>query len=145
MQRILSSSMRIMPNLPCLNVRTPGLSLYLNHFKTDHELAHPNQKELITSLNSTLTDEECETAAKELRRLAGVEGFGKFMDENNLNLIVTNSDCSLVSFKACSGKLCFLMDRRHEQDGPNVDRISSPTSQSREWPLVRIILDRKSE
>jgi hypothetical protein len=74
-------------------------------FQTDHELAHPNQKELINSSNSTLTDEECEIAAKELRRLAGVQGFGKFMDENNLDLIVTNSDCSLVSFTACSGKL----------------------------------------
>jgi len=43
-------------------------------FKIDHELAHPNQKDLITSSNSTITDEECETAAKELRRLQEVYG-----------------------------------------------------------------------
>jgi hypothetical protein len=106
MQRILSSSMRIMPNLQCLNVRTPGLCV-LAPFKIDHELAHPNQKDLITSSNSTLTDEECETAAKELRRRAGVEGLGKFMDENKLDLIIANSDCNLVSFTACSGKLSY--------------------------------------
>jgi hypothetical protein len=106
---------------------------------------------LITSSNSTLIDEECQTAAKELRRLAGVEGLGKFMDENNLDLIITDSDYSLVSFMAYLDKFCFLMVRRHEQDGPNVDRISkyskyySPTWQSREWPPVRIILDLKSE
>jgi amidase len=76
-------------------------------FKTNIDLAYPDQKELITSSNSTLTDEECETAAKELQRLAGLDGLGKFMDDNNLDLIVTNSDCSLVSFTACSGEIAY--------------------------------------
>ena len=108
MRWILSSLMRIMLSLPCLNVRTPKPIFLHRLFRTDYELAHPNPKRLIESSSSILTEEECETAARELRRFARVDGFGKFMDENNLDLIVTNSDCNLVPFTACSGDIFLL-------------------------------------
>jgi amidase len=59
--------------------------------------------ELINSFNSPLTDEESDNAAEELKRLAGKDGMGRFMAENDLDLIIYSSDCSLVSFAACAG------------------------------------------
>jgi amidase len=59
--------------------------------------------ELINSFNSPLTDEESDNAAEELKRLAGKDGMGRFMAENDLDLIISSSDCSLVSFAACAG------------------------------------------
>ena len=38
------------------------------------------------------------------------------MDENNVDLIVTNSDCSLVSFTACSGELIHRFSTRIGRD-----------------------------
>ena len=54
-------------------------------------------------MNSSLTDEESDGAARELKRLAGQDGMGKFMAENDLDLIISSSDCSLVSFAAAAG------------------------------------------
>jgi amidase len=66
-------------------------------------VAHPDQVELINSFNSSLTEEEAGNAARELRRLAGQDGMGKFMIENDLDLVASSSDCGLVSFAACAG------------------------------------------
>lgn len=70
---------------------------------TDNYTAHQDQVELINSFNSPLTDEESDNAARELKRLAGKDGMAKYMADNDLDLIVSSSDCSLVSFAACAG------------------------------------------
>ncbi|KAE8442398.1 hypothetical protein EG329_003415 [Mollisiaceae sp. DMI_Dod_QoI] len=64
---------------------------------------HANQKELIISSESSLTEEQCATARSEIRRLAGKDGMDKFMKEHDLDLIVANSDSSLISFTSCAG------------------------------------------
>jgi amidase len=74
-----------------------------NETVTDKFVAHQDQVELINSFNSPLTDEKSCSAARELKRLAGSDGMGKFMAQNDLDLIVSSSDCSLVSFAACAG------------------------------------------
>lgn len=55
------------------------------------------------SLNYPLANEESDNVARELKRIAGQDGMGKFMAENDLDLIVSSSDSSLVSFAAYAG------------------------------------------
>jgi amidase len=70
---------------------------------SDIRVAHPDQVELINSFNSPLTDEESDMVAREVNRLADRDGLAKFMAMNDVDLIVSNSDCSMVSFAACAG------------------------------------------
>ena len=65
--------------------------------------AHPDQKEIIASLNSKLTDEESDNTYTELNRIAGKDGMEKYMIENELDIVVSNSDCSLIAFTSCTG------------------------------------------
>ncbi|KUJ14326.1 amidase-like protein [Mollisia scopiformis] len=64
---------------------------------------HANQKELIASSESSLTEEQCATARSEIQRLAGKDGMEKYMTDNDLDLVVSSSDCSLISFTSCAG------------------------------------------
>ncbi|CZR63995.1 uncharacterized protein PAC_13892 [Phialocephala subalpina] len=64
---------------------------------------HTNQEELIASSQSALTEERCDKARSEIRRLAGEDGRAKYIRENDLDLIIANSDSTLIYFTACSG------------------------------------------
>lgn len=68
------------------------------------DTAHTTQKGLMNSRNESLTDAESDAAQAELRRLADKDGMGKYMEENDIDMVVSNSDCSLISFAASAGK-----------------------------------------
>jgi len=63
---------------------------------------HTDQADLIESLNSKLTAEESEIAFQAIKKKAGDDGMAKYMAEHDLDLMVSNSECSLISFTACA-------------------------------------------
>jgi hypothetical protein len=72
------------------------------------KVAHPDQKGLINSQNDTLSDEESDTAHRQIRTLAGRDGMDKVMKDGELDVIVANSDGELVMFAAFTGKIAYL-------------------------------------
>jgi amidase len=66
--------------------------------------AHPNQKDLIDSHNSPLSAEEAARAYREINRKARRDGMEKYMKDNDVDLIVASSDCTLVIWAADAGK-----------------------------------------
>lgn len=67
--------------------------------------ANPNQKALYESLQTPtpLSSSEIHNLQLEIRRLATVDGMDKFMSSIDVDLIVSNSDCSLLSFTSGGG------------------------------------------
>jgi amidase len=59
---------------------------------------------LIASHNSPLSAEEAAIAYREIHRRAGKDGMDKYMRENEVDLIVASSDCSLVIWAANASK-----------------------------------------
>jgi len=55
-------------------------------------------------LNSKLTDEESQVAFKAIQKKAGENGMAEYMAENDLDLLVSNSDSRLILFTACACK-----------------------------------------
>jgi amidase len=78
--------------------KKPGETGLLNY------IAHTNQKDLIESQNSSLTANDAAEAYREINRKAGKDGMDKYMRENNVDIIVSNSDCTLVIWAACAGE-----------------------------------------
>lgn len=64
--------------------------------------AYSTQSELIKALNSTMTEATRLETVTSLRTLAGPEGIGKVMREQNLDIVLAPSDSTLVSFSACA-------------------------------------------
>ena len=56
------------------------------------------------SFESPLTDKSSQEAYVEINRLAGEDGMDKVMREHDLDLIIVDSESSIVSFSACAGK-----------------------------------------
>lgn len=79
--------------------------------------AHPTQRALEDSRDSPLTDSESNEAHAQIKRLAGKEGMEKFMRENNIEILVSGSDCSLVSFTASAGYPSATVPLGNQDDG----------------------------
>lgn len=65
--------------------------------------AYSTQSELIKALNSDMTEATRQETVVALRRIAGSDGLGKIMMEQQLDIILAPSDSMLVSFAACAG------------------------------------------
>lgn len=65
--------------------------------------AYITQTELIKCLNDTLTTSTHLAAATELRRLGREEGLARLMREQSLDIVLSASDASLISFSTCAG------------------------------------------
>jgi amidase len=59
---------------------------------------------LIDSHNSPLSAEEAAEAYREINRKAGKDGMDKYMTENDVDIIVACSDCTLVIWASSAGK-----------------------------------------
>jgi amidase len=64
-------------------------------------VAHPTQTELIKSRDDTMTPEVHDRSAKELHRLA-VDTIGEILEEHGLDVVVANSDSTLIAYTACA-------------------------------------------
>jgi len=62
---------------------------------------HPDQEELIKASENDDTEENVSRVRRELRKL-GIEVLDAVMDEENLDLIVAPSDCSLVTLASAA-------------------------------------------
>lgn len=91
-----------MPKPRFLNVNP--LVLMLKQQNRSPYAAHPNQKDLIDSHNSPLSAEKAARAYREINRKARRDGMDKYMKENDVDLIVASSDCTLVIWAADAGK-----------------------------------------
>lgn len=65
-------------------------------------IAHPTQTELIKSRDNKMTPEVHGQSARELHRLAS-DTMGKVMAEHSLDVVVANSDSTLIVYAACAG------------------------------------------
>lgn len=65
--------------------------------------AYSGQTELIKCLNDTMTPSTHLAAHTELRRLAQEEGLARVMREQEIDIVLSASDASLVSFSSCAG------------------------------------------
>lgn len=59
---------------------------------------HTDQKELIESYNSLLSAEEAADAYREINRKAGKDGMDRYMRGNDVDIIVSSSDSTLVTW-----------------------------------------------
>ncbi|KAF4970073.1 hypothetical protein FSARC_2819 [Fusarium sarcochroum] len=75
-----------------------------NKEHADIELPEPynTQTELIACLEPNMTAKEHTETLAALRRLATTDGMGKWMDDHDIDIILSNSDSTLVTFAACA-------------------------------------------
>jgi amidase len=59
---------------------------------------------LIDSHNSPLSAEEAAEAYREIYRKARKDGMDKYMRESDVDIVVANSDCTLVIWAANAGE-----------------------------------------
>ncbi|KAF3761421.1 amidase signature enzyme, partial [Cryphonectria parasitica EP155] len=76
-----------------------------NEAHADKAMPEPytTQTELIKALNDTMTSEKYEAAATGLRHLARQDGMAKFMRDVDLDIVLSASDASLISFSSSAG------------------------------------------
>ncbi|KAM0553377.1 hypothetical protein ACHAPJ_007391 [Fusarium lateritium] len=60
------------------------------------------QTELLACLEPNMTAEEHTETLAALRRLATADGIGKWMDDHDIDIVLSNSDSTLVTFAACA-------------------------------------------
>jgi amidase len=78
---------------------SPSQDLSRAHIRSDH----PGQSTLIAAAKSSMTPELHAQTIAHCRNVAGTEGLQKLMDENDLDLIISNSDSQLVGYAAWLG------------------------------------------
>ncbi|KAJ0119828.1 hypothetical protein J7T55_014033 [Diaporthe amygdali] len=61
------------------------------------------QTELIKCRDDAMTKEKHDAAAAALRRLAREEGMAQLMRDQDLDIVLSSSDATLISFSACAG------------------------------------------
>ncbi len=83
------------------------IKYYLKKKHTSQSRAHPSQSGLERSRDSPITDTESDKAYLQIKLLAGKEEMESFMRNNNIEMIFSGSDCSLVSFNASACKSPF--------------------------------------
>ncbi|KUI69308.1 hypothetical protein VM1G_05647 [Cytospora mali] len=64
---------------------------------------YTTQTELVKCLDSTMTPGKHDAATATLRRIARHDGIAKIMHDRNLDIVLSASDASLVSFSSCAG------------------------------------------
>ncbi|KAN0105996.1 amidase signature enzyme [Hyaloscypha variabilis] len=79
-------------------IRTSGDIIEYNKLHAEIAMPppHTNQKDLITSHSSPLSANEAAEAYREINRKSGKDGMDMYMKENNVDIIVACSDCTLV-------------------------------------------------
>ncbi|KAK2596130.1 hypothetical protein QQS21_006407 [Conoideocrella luteorostrata] len=65
--------------------------------------AYTTQTELIAAAESSMTQQAQTEIAAHLHRLATCEGIGKVMDDKGLDIVLSNSDATLVHYASCAG------------------------------------------
>ncbi|KAJ4269772.1 hypothetical protein NW762_001440 [Fusarium torreyae] len=63
---------------------------------------YDTQTELLACLEPNMTAEEHTETLTALRRLATTDGIGKWMDDHDIDIVLSNSDSTLVTFAACA-------------------------------------------
>lgn len=66
-------------------------------------LAYNTQTELLKCLNEPISKEAHDAAAVALRHLAREETMAAYMRQHNLDIVLSASDASLISFSSCAG------------------------------------------
>jgi amidase len=65
--------------------------------------AFDTQTELIKCRDGTMTEEKHDVAVSALRQLARNGSMAKYMHEHDLDIVLSSSDATLISFSACAG------------------------------------------
>lgn len=101
--------------------------------------AFSGQSLLEDVLKTTMTPQSCEETISHVRRIAGPKGLERVMDENGLNVLLSNSDSNLVSYAAWLGwPIATYPVGRHEDNGQpwGMFAVARP---NREDLLLRIL------
>ncbi|KAK7747238.1 hypothetical protein SLS53_001491 [Cytospora paraplurivora] len=69
----------------------------------EEHAAQAMPKQLVKCRDDTMTPERHDMAAAKLRTLARESGMAKFMRERGIDIIISASDASLISFSSCAG------------------------------------------
>ncbi|KAG0650131.1 amidase [Hyphodiscus hymeniophilus] len=102
-------------NSPFINLTRPAPNI--TRLQLTRYIAHVTQSGLEGSRDSPLTDTESDQAAAQLKRLAGKDGMERYMQENDIEMIVSGSDCNLISFNACAGYPSATVPLGNQEDG----------------------------
>lgn len=99
---LLKRCQNVSSRLPCQQKPLPPLESNIPTYQCLYQ-AYVTQTELVKCRDDTMAPERHDMAAAKLRSLARESGMAKIMRERGIDIIISASDASLISFSSCAG------------------------------------------